>query len=152
MNGRPTVDQVALLIRARTKDDAGNEVGTFDDATRPTEAQVEAHIDAAAAIVGLRTPPVADLPEDLLPAVEATVALEAACQIEKSYWPEQVVSGKSPYDQLRAEADAALAALEKTASAAIGGGDEYRFGQFAAIPVKSWTSLWPFCEETWPPV
>jgi hypothetical protein len=145
--GRPTVEQVARLIRTRTKDDHMNEVGTFDDATRPTSADVEAHIDDALALVGLRLPYYAEIPADLLPAVAVTVALEVACQIEKSYWPEEVPSGQSPYDQLRQEADAALNALAGQASAATGGGTEYT-SDVACVPVGSWTSIG---HSPWPP-
>ncbi len=139
--GRPTVDQVANWIRARTKDSNGNEVGTFDADTRPTDAQVELHIDDAYAIVGVRLPKLDDVRlAGLLPAVAAVVALEAACEIEKSYWPEQVRSNRSPYSELRDEATEALNALAEEAEAAAGGGTEY-VSRIGMIPVKSWTSL-----------
>jgi type IV secretory pathway protease TraF len=137
--GRPSVENVASFIRARTKDDQGHEVGTFDDATRPTADQVEAHIDAALGLVGLRLPAVALLPDELLVAMATVVALEAACQIEKSYWPEQVTTGRSPYAQLREEADRALDRLADQAGAAAGG-TEYESG-YASFPVGSWTSI-----------
>jgi hypothetical protein len=138
--GRPTVDQVANWIRARTKDSSGNEVGTFDAETRPTDTQVEGHIDDAYALVGVRLPALDDPAlAGLLPAVAAVVALEAACQIEKSYWPEQVRSDRSPYTELRQEADDALDALAEQATAAAGG-TEYTAGM-GSIPVQSWTSL-----------
>jgi hypothetical protein len=137
--GRPTVEEVARFIRARTKDDQGNEVGTFDDATRPTDEQVEGHIDAAVALVGLRLPAIDTLTPELQAATSVVVALEAACQIEKSYWPEQVVTGRSPYQQLRSECDAALEALSEMA-----GGGEGSYG-FANAPVASWTSLGGWC-------
>ena len=41
-------------------------------------------------------------------AFAVAVVYEAACLIEKSYYPEQVESGRSHYDQLRAEADTVL--------------------------------------------
>src|SRR5207244_4319034 len=46
---RPALDDVGALIRARTKDVNGNEVGTFNEDTRPTGALVEIIIDAAVA-------------------------------------------------------------------------------------------------------
>jgi hypothetical protein len=145
--GRPSVDDVAAFIRARTKDDQGNEVGTFDDATRPTADQVERHIDMAMSIVEVRLPDLTLLPTGLLAAVATTAALEAACQIEKSYWPEQVMSNRSPYEYLRSEADAALNALADQAQAAAGGGTEYEAAA-ACVPVGSWTSIRP--PTSWP--
>ena len=136
--GRPSVEQVALFIRARTKDDQEREVGTFDDATRPTGEQVEEHISAAQSIVELRLPLLSDMPEALMPAIATVVALEAACQIEKSYWPEQVNSNRSPYVLLRQEADAALDALAAAVDAD-DGGTEYESSGFVNMPVKSWT-------------
>jgi hypothetical protein len=38
---RPQVEDVAALLRARTKDANGEEHGTFDDSTRPNAIQVE---------------------------------------------------------------------------------------------------------------
>jgi hypothetical protein len=137
--GRPTVDDVALLLRARTKDDQGHEVGTFDDATRPTADQVEEHITAAVALVGTRLPPTDQLPPELLPALTSVVAYRAAMRIEKSYFPEQVRSDRSPYEQLRQEYLDDLAAL--TEAAAAGGGAFVEAADVVSLPVGSWTSI-----------
>lgn len=142
--GRPTVDQVARWIRARTKDDQQREVGTFDDETRPTADQVEGHIDDAVAIVGLRLPALELVPDELLAAVTAVTALEAACEIEKGYWPEQVLSDRSAYQYLRAECDAALEQLAEQAQAAAGGGTEYASGASSAV-LGSWTTIGRRC-------
>ena len=114
---RPIVDDVARLIRARTKDDEGREVGTFTDKTRPTATQVEGHIDAALALVGTHLPPPAQLDEYFAPAVRALVAYRAALQIEKSYYPEQVRTDRSAYEQLRQEYLDDLNALRETIAA-----------------------------------
>ena len=137
---RPTVQQVANLLRARTKDSSGNEVGTFDDATRPTDDQVEEHIDAAVALVGARLPPTADLPPDLQPAIAELVAYRAALRIEKSYFPEQVRSDRSAYDQLRQEY---LDDLQALLDAIEAGGSEFVVASpdFGSLPVGSWTSI-----------
>ena len=139
--GTPSVDQVARFIRSRTQDSQGNEVGTFDSDTRPTDLQVQDHIAAAQALVELHLPALSMIPAGLLDAMAVVVALEAACQIEKSYWPEQVSSGRSSYAELRAEADAALQALVTQAAAA---GTEFST-TFASVPVGSWTmtGAWP---------
>src|SRR5215471_18531552 len=87
---RPTVDDVAALIRARTKDASGNELGTFTPATRPTDAEVEELITngmaKVAALVGW------DLPADTYEEARHLASIVAACEVELSYWPEQVRS------------------------------------------------------------
>src|SRR4029078_10786285 len=87
---RPTVDDVAGLLRARTKDSEGQEVGTFTDDTRPTATQVEDRITASYALVTPRFGPVADFPQVYDATVAQLVAYRAALQIEKSFFPEQV--------------------------------------------------------------
>jgi hypothetical protein len=97
---RPTVDDVAALIRARTKDASGNELGTFTAATRPTDAEVEQLISngcaKVATLVGWTLPGDAELEAKHL------AALWTACEVEQSYWPEQVRSERSPFAQLLA--------------------------------------------------
>lgn len=91
----PTVDQVGALLRARTKDDAGNELGTFTEDTRPTAVQVEElirqAIDTIANKVGNK------VPDQLIPETQRLVALRAAMLVEASYFPEQVATGRSIY-------------------------------------------------------
>jgi hypothetical protein len=56
----PSVADVAALLRARTKDVNGDEIGTFNDDTRPTSAQVITLIDEAVVDIQARmgaTPP-----------------------------------------------------------------------------------------------
>jgi hypothetical protein len=141
--GRPTVDDVAELLRARTKDSAGNEVGTFDDDTRPTADQVEQHIDTAYALVSTRIPPLDDLPADLLPAFAGLVAYRAAMRIEKAYFPEQVQSGRSPYEQLRQEYLDDLDPFVQRANDAVAAGEEEIMFAFdmGDVPIGSWTSI-----------
>lgn len=136
--GRPTVQDVANLIRARTKDDFGNESGTFTEDTRPTSLQVDSHIDAAMALVCTRLPALDRIAPNLLPAVAQLVAYRAALRVEKSYFPEQVRSDRSAYDQLRQEY---LDDLEALLEAVKGGGGEWLESDIAMIPVGSWTSI-----------
>jgi hypothetical protein len=135
---RPTVEDVALLIRARTKDSNGVETGTFDDDTRPTSDQVEEQIDAAIALVLMRLPRVEALPAELMPAVATVVAYRAALRVEKSYWPEQVRTDRSAYNELLAEYQADLQALVDAATSA---GMPGPAGDIQMIPVGTWTSL-----------
>jgi hypothetical protein len=129
-----------MLLRARTKDSNGNEVGTFDDDTRPTADQVEEQIDAAVALVGMRLPPTDTLPVALQPAVAALVAYRAALRVEKSYFPEQIRSDRSAYEQLKEEYTDDLTALQE-ALAGSGGAGELVAYDIASISVGSWTSI-----------
>lgn len=95
---RPTVDDVAALIRARTKDASMNEVGTFTDQTRPTNVEVEQLITNGcakiASLVGW------DVPSDAQAEASHLAAIVAACEVELSYFPEQVRTDRSAYTQL----------------------------------------------------
>jgi hypothetical protein len=95
---RPAVDDVAALIRARTKDASGNELGTFTDKTRPTDAEVELLITNGcakiASYVGW------ELHVDAQAEALHLAAIVTACEVELSYWPEQVRSDRSPFTQL----------------------------------------------------
>jgi hypothetical protein len=95
----PSVLEVAQLLRARTKNSSGFEVGTFNDDTRPTSAQAAALATAAAVDIQVRlgTSP----PAEVIDFARGCSALLAACMVELSYFPEQVESGRSPYQQLR---------------------------------------------------
>ena len=105
-----TPANVAALLRARTKDQGGRELGEWTDETRPTLAQVDETLALAAGIVEARTGTPVDA---CLGSFAVAVCFEAACLIEKSYFPEQVESGRSHYDQLRAEADAVIAGVQE---------------------------------------
>jgi hypothetical protein len=135
---RPSVDDVAVIVHSRTKDPSGNEIGTFDDVTRPTADTVEKMIDQELSLVLMRLPPIEYLRAELVPAIAATVALGAACRVEKSLWPEQVLSDRSPYAQLLAEyLDARQALITRAEETAAGLG---RVG-IGSIPVRSWTTM-----------
>jgi hypothetical protein len=102
------VAEVAAHIRARTKDNNGNEVGTFTDKTRPTEAQCEEAISAAVRFVHSRVGFVGKACVEL---ARECVSLGAAAQIERSYFPEQSRGDRSVYTFLRDERDAGLEGL-----------------------------------------
>lgn len=108
---RPTVADVGALLRARTKTAGGLRPGTFTDDTEPTAAQVEDLISRAAADV------FADLEADPVPLgrhqkARYLTALRAAMYIELSYYPEQVNTDSSIYDELKALYDADLVKLK----------------------------------------
>lgn len=93
---RPSLEQVASVIWARTKNSGGVQLGTFDDTTRPTGDQVENLIDLAlsdaAASLGQ------DIPADLWAGVTMLVAIGTANVIQASYWPEQVGQNSTVFD------------------------------------------------------
>lgn len=103
----PTVESVAAFIRARTKTRRGAEAGTFNsstvdepDRTRPTAEQVQETIDNVlgdmADTIGV------DIPDARKEGARRVAALGAAMEIELTYWPEQVNTGRSTYPQLKA--------------------------------------------------
>lgn len=110
---------VGGILRTRTKDDHGNELGTFTDSTRPTAAQVAERLGSAtndvAEAVGM------EVPAALVGRARSVAALGAALEIELSFFPEQIGTGRSPYEQLKVLYDDRLRRL---VTAAQSGGDE----------------------------
>lgn len=114
----PTVDEVAALLRARTKTTAGVEASTFLPAsedpdvaqTRPTaEGAGEIIANAAQAVAGELA---ADVPIALYGAFSFATKLYAACLIEKAYFPEQIASARSAYPQYWEEYQRAVETLK----------------------------------------
>lgn len=106
----PTVDDVAALVRVRTKPADGQvPLGTFNTSTRPTEFQVETLITQAVgyvqSIIGT------DLDEDLYDRAGNVAALYAAMLVELSYYPEQISTDRSPYEKLKELFDGAMSGL-----------------------------------------
>lgn len=104
----PTPTDVARLLRARTKDANGVELGDWSAETRPTDTEVADLIDQAtgpvlAELGRLEDPLDPERYADLLPAASFLVALGTACLIEKSYYPEQLNSDRSAYTHYRDE-------------------------------------------------
>jgi len=95
---RPSVDDVAALLRARTKDASGNELGTFTSETRPTDAEVEQLITNGMGKVASRVG--WELPEQTWEEARHLASLVAACEVEVSYRPEEVRTERSAYQQL----------------------------------------------------
>lgn len=107
----PSSDVVGSILRTRTKDTNGNEIGTFNENTRPSGVEVASLILQGAGdlalVVGTR-----DLPELLWESAKVVAAYRTACLIELTYFPEQVALGRSPYPQLKELYDEALVALK----------------------------------------
>lgn len=146
----PAISDVGALLRARTTDTNGNELGTFTDATRPTAQQAEDMIGNAARDVAIKIGN--DIPDNLVPAAQSLVTLKAAMYIELSYFPEQVATGRSPYEQYKALYDETLPSLIEAVQneeAAAGDEDSTLTGGFAKFnfPVNrggliGWSSRW----------
>lgn len=110
IGSRPSVDEVAALLRARTKITGGKEIGTFNTQTRPTGAEVDLLVDDALDEVFGKVQPI----DSTLPAwvqqgdaynapgspyekrVRRAAALYTAILVELSYFPEQVKGNQSP--------------------------------------------------------
>jgi hypothetical protein len=101
----PTVDDVAALLRARTQDNNDQEVGTFNDDTRPTGDEAQRMIDVSAGLIFGAVGDLSDLDcgdADLVRnSAQNLWILLAAMLIELSYFPEQVRDNRSPYDQFK---------------------------------------------------
>jgi hypothetical protein len=128
-----TPEDVAALLRARTKDETGRELGSWSDATRPTYDEVAQLIELAR-----MQATDADGPAQTAcgPLCRTVIALHAACLVELSYFPEQVRSDRSPYSELRdmlTDAQAAYSLCREAGSpdASVGEGWTYH-----SLPVR----------------
>lgn len=120
VNYRPSVKDVGDLIRSRTIDDDGNELGTFTSATRPNASQVNELIDnALAEAVGIFGTTVPDAPaqyndvDAYRKAVAQVVATYAAALVERTHFGKEVARENSPYKQLMIDYERMLARIAK---------------------------------------
>ena len=114
----PTSDEVAVLLRARTKDTDGRELGRFTDDTRPTGEQVGELIATAAQQVAGELS--ADVPVVLLGAFTVCVKLYTVCLIEQGYFGEQVDAGRSARDYFWQMYERAILALSDRIDSGVG--------------------------------
>lgn len=104
---KPTVEDIGALLRARTQNDDDDEIGTFDDTTRPTGEEVDRIINMATSVVlsrtgSLNTPPmICDTAADLRTNAQTAVSMLASMLVELTYFPEQVASNRSAYEDYR---------------------------------------------------
>lgn len=122
----PSVADVAAHIRARTKDAGGNEVGTFDETTRPTGEEVERLIVKAVRRVQtqVQTPCTTELQED----AGAAAAIYAAMLIEQSYFPEQTQAAGSSFNSLNTLWKEQIKVLDQEVARICGGAAEAEGG------------------------
>ena len=102
----PTLADIGAIMRARTKTVNGDEIGTFNDETRPTGEEVNRIILQAANDV---TAPIdTDIPVTAYRWATQAIIYRAAKLIEISYFPEQIATGRSPYPEYNALFDEAI--------------------------------------------
>jgi hypothetical protein len=128
----PTTQDVAALLRTRTKDLNGTEVGEFTADTRPTTDEATAAIAQAYAEVTGRIG--FEIAERWRDAARALIAIRAAMWIELSYFPEQVRSDRSVYQELAQQYANGATALDATLSDNDpGAGGSARFGSIGVM-------------------
>lgn len=140
----PTCAEVALHMMARLEDELGNETGEeFTDETNPTKRQIEALIPKGVRKVASRIGTTIceggdpDKQRELYADARDLAALATAIRAERSYFPEQVGSERSPYKQMLDEWKEGMEALTEAVSEHCGGGDGLSVGGGAAGPVSS---------------
>jgi hypothetical protein len=111
---RPAVQEVASWIRTRTMNNNQQYEGTFTEETQPTDEQAETIISLATAHVASRVGEVGELCSDYLTSQARNLSsLYAALVIELSYFPEQVGTNRSPYDNLKELFDSGIKELRE---------------------------------------
>lgn len=140
-----TVDEVAAVVPTRTKavranEDAdppyvkGQEIGTFNDDTKPTGEQVELLIVQAITDVTNR---VGTVPEAKEAGGKSPAVIRAAMYVELRYFPEQINDGQSPYERLR---ELWLDEIEQYTD---GFADSEVRPSLVSVPIRSPHGIWP---------
>ena len=132
-----TPDDVAALLTARTKDADGNELGVFNENTRPTAAQVQVRIEIARSLV---KGALGDIPESCLEGFETAVALRAALLTEAAFWPEQTDSNQSTFNRLRELYLEAWAGIQSCVAKGTAGDTAFELNVGAGVYPPWW---WP---------
>lgn len=149
---KPTVEEVAALIRARTKIPGGGEAGTFNEVTRPTkpeaEAIIEQAVDHVAAAIGGEP-----CNDQLKQSATAAASMLAAVIIETSYWPEQAEARGSAAARLEKLFDSRMKSLSAAVAEECGGqgtgGSED--GNSGAVAAGSFNDDYPLIGRDYPP-
>jgi hypothetical protein len=139
----PTTADVAAILRARTKDLTGVEVGDFTADTRPTHDEVQRLIGQAYAEVTGQSG--SYLHPRCAGAATALIVIRAAMWVKLSYFPEQVRSDRSVYqelaDQYTAGMPGLLTCVEGNVPGAEGGDDGSVNLRFGMLDVHGQTSV-----------
>lgn len=141
----PSVDDIGAILRARTQDDHDDEVGTFNDTTRPTATEVDKLIAQAGTVVYGVTGRLDDLTCALAGSIQEQacywIALMTAMLIELSYFPEQVRSDRSAFQYYKDLWDAEVGGFKSLvdAVAECRGGEVVPDEGGAAVQNPSWS-------------
>ena len=104
----PDITKVSALLRTRTKNDVGSEAGEFSTTTRPTLVQATALLGDAKNIVTGKIGTAEPCTDELALDAAHVIHLRCALMIELSYFPEQINTNRSPYEQIKALYDSDL--------------------------------------------
>lgn len=122
---RPEVLEVADHVMSRLKAPGGQYQSTFNSLTMPKVSQIERLITKAQSEVTARVGPEAGLTDPQRRRVRSLIALYAAMLVELNFFPEQIETNRSPYNQLRDLYDSGLNGLTE----AIASGGEVVTGE-----------------------
>lgn len=107
----PTIDEVAALLRQRTRSDVtGDEVGTFTADTRPTDAEVAVLITTAVDLVSLRLG--TRIPASAISTARMAITLRTAMLIELRLQATRTDEADSVYTRLKTLYDELMRDLE----------------------------------------
>ena len=124
----PSLQEVGSLIRSRTTDKGGNEIGSFNSDTQPNATQVNENIqDVVQELYSVFGADIPDSPNTDDPDVLRRSALRCACYgaaalVELSHFPEQVAAGRSPYKAYDERYQQAMKRISKAISEIEAGG------------------------------
>ena len=139
----PALSDVAALLHARTKDASGAELGVFSAETRPTDLEVEPLIILACADVASHVG--YDLPAQIQDQARNLATIYTALQVEESFYPEQVASGRSQWTQLWERYQFGIDELEEAASSYATDGLAAGQGSLATVsPTLAAQLGWPW--------
>lgn len=119
MSAKPSTQDVAALVRARTRDQFGAELGDFSAETRPTAAEVARLIDQEAGIVSLHAGDLETLgcpdASSIQAGAAALIAKRVAAIVEASYRPDELAEGRTVADFYEGQMEDDMAALAAAA-------------------------------------
>ena len=95
----PALTDLGAQLRAYTKDTSGTETGTFGAGTRPTGTEATDLIAQVFPIV--RNKAGATIPVELAGQFKSVVVLATALRVGISYFPEQITTGRFPFQQIK---------------------------------------------------
>ena len=105
----PTVQDIAAMLRARTRTSYGDLMNDFTDETEPTgedvQGLIEIAVDDVSGAIGT------NIPVEFQATAKVLVTYLAAANVELSYWPTQAAATNSMYDKLMARYNTRLTQL-----------------------------------------